>query len=374
MRKLVSVNIVSDFKRKLFTGVAVALCVSSAGCGTTSAEEDTQSKGAALAAWPDFAMWPRTGGQYPIDVCFLQSTVSSPSPDWSGDKARVQSALTQTWDAYSGVAFAFQGDCPATIPASWMPIQLTYDSTNASAFGGSGRPGMGARQDPGVCVNNNCQVAFGYGSQYFEFETVAVHEVGHALGLRHERSRADFPGCYSLADNHFVSQELEPGPYLTATWDPESVMANWECSAIRIHDAFSYYQLSDGDKAGIAMLYPNGLARGVGSIGSRRGFSTISGPVIRSDGSVVTDWTAMGASTDVFQSVPQWSVRVVGSSSFTSVGPAYEVAASTLSAYAYDLVRFSYRDFRGRMNAGTSQVFVNDSLHTALLNTATDVL
>ena len=357
-----------------FVGAGVALAFCLGGCGDASdfPRERVEVTRDELAAW-DITMWPRQNGQYLINVCFMQNTDLGTPIDWAGDKLRAQAALVGTWQAYSGIAFSFQGDCPAlaSIPDDWMPIELRYVSANPGANGGKGWPGMHGRHPE--CVG--CQAFFNYGQDYSEFETYLVHEVGHALGMRHEFSRADFPTCWDVENMRLLGAEnTEGGPHLTATPDLDSIMSYWECTETRRHDSFAYYQLSDGDKAGISMMYPKSLSRLSGSIRSHRGFPTAGGLVIRTDGSVVTDWTAMNASTDVFKTVPRWYVRAPGSTTFTAIAQTYELAAADLSAQSFDQVRFIYADHWNRFDSGTDGVIINNSLHTALLNSVTEML
>ena len=222
-----------NWHRKL--GSAAILLVTSCGGSPNIPGEEAASTSQAASAW-DFTMWPRVSDVYPISVCFRQSQVSggTPTPDWSGDKAIVESDMLGTWGMYSAVDYLFQGNCPSgVVPSDWLPIELIYDSTHADSGGGLSADGVGARNPD--CFD--CQIHLVYGANRVDFDAFVVHEAGHALGLRHERSRADFPGCLNLETNTWYPTPPAPetGPLLTQHWDIESIMAQWECYATRLH-------------------------------------------------------------------------------------------------------------------------------------------
>ncbi len=369
--------------------IPVCWAVGWLGCGPASddgkAEEAVGTNTEKAAVW-NFTSWQRQGNAYPLSVCFRQTHQSggTATPDWAGDKARAQSAMAATWDAHSALSFQFQGDCASNPPSSWMPINLHYDSTAALRSDGFGVPGDGNRLSSSTCFD--CQVQINYGSAHWEFETIVVHEVGHALGFRHERSRADFPECRNLeappctsdaqcniSTEHcvngfcYVKQELDTsGTYITANWDRESVMNNWECYDARVHDSFPYYFLSHGDKVAVGILYPDSLARGAGSIGSWRGFHTTNGTLVRTDGSVVPDWAESGAATSLFNSM-NWYRWVGAWSWYSSAVEAPPPASGTWS------VKFTFTDFWGRANSGVDTVIVDNNQHTGVLMSTLEI-
>ncbi|HXU60745.1 MAG TPA: hypothetical protein VN962_03530 [Polyangia bacterium] len=332
--------------------------------------DDTSTAESALAQWSSFTRWPRgTDGFYRINVCFrLKQLGSSPPPNWSQDKATVMSALANTWQAYSAVVFQSQGDCPTPTSSAWLPVEMQYNSDGTQQYGGQGTAGPGARLDPSVCTD--CQVVLGYSPDYFMYRASATHEFGHSLGFRHERARADFTGCQDLESGTWDpgTPGAETGPLMTASWDIESIMGEWQCWVTREHDARDYYYLSAGDIAGVKMVYPYSFNRTTASLGSPAGFHTANGLVVRSDGYVETDWTESGASTTMFSTVPSWSTVKTGVR--TGVGSGYQVAASVLATHAFDTIYASYVDVYGRTNTVQDKVTISSPVHAALIGSA----
>lgn len=330
-------------------------------------------------------LWDRgADGNYTINVCFKKSRADQlDTPDWEGDKSRAINILQQTWMASSAVNFNFSSsDCGTTVPSSWIPVEMRYNSSDPWEFWGWGAPGKGARGTDQAFTDT--QVLVNYGSNYYEFDAEVVHEMGHALGFAHERDRRDFTECLDLnhppcnSDSecslngiarcdlatHQCKVVRTPGAdplHLSKFWDLMSIMANWECDENRMHGN-NYWELSAGDKLGVNMLYPKKFDRGKGSVASFTGFHTVPGLVVRNDGSLVTDWMAQGAHQDT-ATIPKWWVNG------KFAGNNISLSAKNLSQGA-SKVKFSFNDTvvipKGRRHTGNDTVIVDSNLHAAL--------
>ncbi|HXU60746.1 MAG TPA: hypothetical protein VN962_03535 [Polyangia bacterium] len=305
-------------------------------------------------------------GLYQIDVCFrLKQEGRSPPPNWTQDQATVMSTLADTWQANSAVIFQSHGDCPTPTNWSWVSVEMQYDSDAVQKYGGAAVAGIGSRLDPTTCAD--CQVVMGYSPDYFMYRAIAVHVFGRVLGFGEEAGRSDFPGCLDIESGNWDpgNPGSASGPLMTADWDIESIMGEWQCWVTRQHDSRDYDQLSAGDIAEANMVYPLSLNRTAQSLGSPAGFHTATGLVVRSDGWVETDWTESGASGDMFSTTPSWFT--VQSGVRTSVGSGMQIAAPVLAAHAFDTIYASYVDYYERSNTVQDAVTISSPMHAALI-------
>ena len=139
---------------------------------------------------------------------------------------------------------------------------------------------------------------------------------------------------------------------------------------MRLH-GLDYYELSRGDKTGIGILYPKSLQRTTdsisGSAGFRSNYHTSSliddSVVIRTDGSVTTDWTAAGAAGDAFYATPDWK-----SVTWLSIGTGFSLPAQAIQQNPVGpYLAFEYYDHWGRYHTGRTDVTVNNALHAAFV-------
>lgn len=313
----------------------------------------------------DLDLWPLSSGEFEVDICFRKDTSLGTTPNWSNDKQLAEDALTETWEAASGVRFVFHGDCASNpAPSSWLPIELRYDASQ-TRWGGLAAVGYEHRLDDSECSSDDCQIWIRYRDTYLNYKSTVVHEVGHAIGFKHEWFRADWQTC-SYINNPLEEQEADLGPDTTALTDiadVDSIMGNWECSVNRSQQADAW-QLSRLDQVGVNILYPEDFSRS-GAIRSWTGFRTDDGLLVREDSTLTTDWIYDGADSGIYDSVT-WSEPGVGAIATGDEIPVSYVAGTTLE--------FEYDDAWDRAHDGVDSIDVNDSRHAALVGVVTQQL
>lgn len=169
---------------------------------------------------------------------------------WDLERKWVEETIRDTWGKYSGLNFtgwkkcqSSTGDLRVYIGETW-PRVLDFGSRL-----------KGVKNGVKLNFTFNMPEFSGCRSRKEEcIKRIAVHEFGHALGLHHEQNRSDRP------DNICVREKYQgnvPDELLVTRYDKFSIM-NY-CSPSAYNE--KYPILSEGDKEGIAKLYPKNKLR-----------------------------------------------------------------------------------------------------------------
>lgn len=143
-------------------------------CNSAECNESLRSMRLRSFAMGGLNPWPLNGS--PLHLCFIRDSTLTVA-EFNILRDRVIQTLNKTWGRIPGVSFVSGCTAPA------MNITLKKDSN------GYGSCGLGN--------GSSCMIA-GVVSNLDSLDSVAVHEVGHGLGLLHEHQRPDAP---NLCDN-----------------------------------------------------------------------------------------------------------------------------------------------------------------------------
>jgi hypothetical protein len=180
------------------------------------------------------SLWPFAPGQpKQIPVCWESSGFESA-------KNIVKTAISQSWQAHSGLRFIGWGLCQAGMAGIHIAI----------ADSGPRTLGLGSELDGiehGMLLNFTFQ-NWGQACSTMKDEciaSIAVHEFGHAIGFAHEQNRPDTPGeCREPVQG-------KNGTLLLTPYDASSVM-NY-CNPVYNNNG----RLSESDEFSVARLYCN---------------------------------------------------------------------------------------------------------------------
>jgi FIMAH domain-containing protein len=241
--------------------------------------------------------WPLTPNGYAVvPLCIVAGSstqqkgdgadaglIHDTNPSLAAVVYHVKVALAESWARESSVRFVGFKDCEDLSDqerSSTVGVYIHPDTSNASQTGTQAR-GLTTADNPGThfqpwgaefnrCINYNWRTTHVEYS-YDCVEQYAIHELGHAIGFKHEWFHPQTP---QSCQDHKQGDYEKNGPIITssyftfydssqsytivnsADYDWDSIMTYPSTCAHVTGVRFGSKNLSDWDKAGVAAVYP----------------------------------------------------------------------------------------------------------------------
>ena len=319
-----------------------------------------------------------------------------PTEFYEGQKEFVASVVDGVWGASSGLTFNVTGDCPAQPPVDDLVINLRDYGVQNGSSGFCGL-GVGAHCEFGANTTN-----------YADLGWVALHEIGHALGLPHEHQRMDAVLCEDLAARIAACDECTndgctPGAigvcscpsvdYETCFRRTARTRPNTLLTLAELYEARGV--LNDGapradvlgltdydpssvmnycgprpdfssplDKIGIQILYPSGTT--LNPACAEGCWSTSEGLLLHSNGAIEDRWKARGALA-WWSQLPEWrEPPPLPEVNGFLLAKAATLRASQIGART-SIVFEAISKWNGKVMSGTATVKVDAAKWTALM-------
>jgi hypothetical protein len=181
----------------------------------------------------------------------------------------IRQALSQSWEAHSGVRFIGFDWCGTLGDASGYVGLFIHPRADNVAYIGTGSQNRFDRGDPGVSFkpwgNGSACIRFDWSHlrMGYSFECVeqyAIHELGHVLGFVHEWRHPNTPAGCEIERS--ISTEPDGGvgfAVSSQTYDWDSIMTYTDACAHVTGVRFGSPNLSPTDIAGLEAAYPRGV-------------------------------------------------------------------------------------------------------------------